>query len=86
MPDLKSADRPRSNSNSKFSLIVAETIELNASSEVHIKVYETSVVPVPPNILGTETLMAHLTNSPGMDLPGEVKQGTQRQTRVLEQG
>jgi hypothetical protein len=55
-------------SNQKFSLIVAETIELNGSLEVHIKVYESSVVPVPPNILGTETLMAHLTKSPGINL------------------
>jgi hypothetical protein len=49
------------NSISKFSLIVAETIELNGSSEVHIKVDETSVLPVPPNIMGSKTLMAHLS-------------------------
>ena len=49
------------NSISKFSLIVAETIELNGSSEVHIKVDETSVLPVPLNIMGTETRMAHLS-------------------------
>lgn len=49
------------NSNSTFSLIVADTLETNGSSTLDIKVDPSSVVPIPPILLGTKTLAAHLS-------------------------